>query len=546
MKKNLLVCLLLSLQLSAFAQNQYLVVFKDKANSTYSVANPKQFLSDRSIQRRTRQNIAITERDLPPNVAYLTEISKTGAKILYKSRWLNAVLVQATPAILTQILKLSFVKGLEGTGDIRNARTGGVSESSEPRNKFDSEEVTDNGYSQTQLAMLGADKMHTRGFRGEGMLIGVLDSGFQNADQLSFFKDLFADKRVVSTFDFVDREVNVYDDHSHGTNVLSCMAAYESGKIVGTAYKASYVLLRTEDVYSETKREEANWLFGAEMADSVGVDVINTSLGYSTFDNPAQNYKYSDMNGDRALATRAADWAAQAGILVVASAGNEGNGSWKYIGTPADADSIIAVGAVTGTRSVATFSSYGPSGDGRIKPDLAAQGQTTLVGTPGNSVGYSNGTSFSSPLMAGFAASFWQAFPELTNMQVRQYLIRSASQYENPDNRVGYGIPDFEKAYQIAELDQLITNLKKQGKDVVVFPNPANTQNEPVKVWVLKDDAGQNFEYKLVDMTGKVIWSMATTEKNITLPAKVDYWQTNYILKVTSENLNFTSKVARN
>lgn len=546
MKKNLLVFLLLSLQFSAFAQNQYLVVFKDKVNSTYSVSNPKQFLSDRSIQRRVKQKIAVTERDLPPNVSYLTEISKTGAKVLYKSRWLNAVLIQTTPAILNQILKLSFVKGLEGAGDIRSARLGGISVSLAPRNKFDSEEVTDNGYSQTQLAMLGADKMHTKGFSGEGMLIGVLDSGFQNADQLSFFKDLFTDKRVIGTFDFVDRELNVYNDHTHGTNVLSCMAAYESGKIVGTAYKASYLLLRTEDVYSETKREEANWLFGAEMADSVGVDVINTSLGYSTFDNPGQNYKYSDMNGDRALATRAADWAAQAGILVVASAGNEGDGSWKYVGTPADADSIIAVGAVTGNRTVATFSSYGPSGDGRIKPDLAAQGQTTLVGTPNNTIGYSNGTSFSSPLMAGFAASFWQAFPELTNMQVRDYLIRSASQYENPDNRIGYGIPDFEKAYEIAELDKLIASLKKQGKDVVVFPNPSNSQSDPMKVWVLKDDAGKNFEYKLVDMTGKIIWSMDTTDKNITLPTKVDYWQTNYILKVTSENLNFTTKVARN
>jgi serine protease AprX len=546
MKKNLLVFLLSLLQLSAFAQNQYLVVFKDKANSAYSVSNPKQFLSDRSIQRRAKQKIAITERDLPPNVSYLTEVSKTGAKVLYKSRWLNAVLIETTPTILNQVLKLSFVKGLEGKGDVRSARLGGVSESSAPRNKFGIEEVTDNGYSQTQLAMLGADKMHAKGFRGEGMLIGVLDSGFQNADELSFFKDLFTDKRVIGTYDFVDRELNVYNDHSHGTNVLSCMAAYEGGKIVGTAYKASYLLLRTEDVYSETKREEANWLFGAEMADSVGVDVINTSLGYSTFDNPAQNYKYTDMNGDRALATRAADWAAQAGILVVASAGNEGAGSWKYIGTPADADSIIAVGAVTGSRNVATFSSYGPSGDGRIKPDLAAQGQTTLVGTPGNTVGYSNGTSFSSPLMAGFAASFWQAFPELTNMQIRQYLIRSASQYENPDDRVGYGIPDFDKAYELAEFEQLIANLKKQGKDVVVFPNPANSQTDAMKVWVLKDDAGQNFEYKLVDMTGKVIWSMATTDTSITLPAKVDYWQTNYILKVTSENLNFSTKVARN
>jgi hypothetical protein len=546
MKKNLLVFLLFSLQMTAFSQKQYLIVFKDKANSTYSVSNPKQFLSDRSIQRRAKQKIAVTERDLPPNASYLSEVSKTGAKILYKSRWLNAVLVDTDEATLGKILKLSFVKGLEGAGDIRYVRTNSTGKTDKIRNKFGTEGEADNGFSQTQLAMMGADKMHQKGFRGEGMLIGVLDSGFQNADQLSFFKDLFAEKRVIGTFDFVDRELNVYNDHTHGTSVLSCMAAYESGRIVGTAYKASYLLLRTEDVFSETKREEANWLFGAEMADSVGVDVINTSLGYSTFDNPAQNYKYSDMNGDRALATRAADWAAQAGILVVASAGNEGDDEWKYIGTPADADSIIAVGAVTSTRNPALFSSYGPSADGRVKPDLAAQGQGTLVGTPANSTNYSNGTSFASPLLAGFAAGFWQAFPELTNMQVRAYLIRSASQYENPDTRVGYGIPDFDKAYEVAELEKLLAGLKKQGRDVVVFPNPSNSQTDPMRVWVLKDDAGQNFEYKLVDMAGKVIWSLETKDKTIALPTKVDYWQTNYILKVTAENLNFTAKVARN
>lgn len=546
MKKNLLVFLLILLQMSAFSQNQYLIVFKDKANSTYAVSNPKQFLSDRSIQRRARQKIAVTERDLPPNASYLAEVSKTGAKILYKSRWLNAVLVDTDAATLAKILKLSFVKGLEGAGDIRNIRTNGIGKTDVTRNKLGTEGETDYGYSQTQLAMMGADKMHQKGFRGEGMLIGVLDSGFQNADQLSFFKDLFAEKRVIGTFDFVDRELNVYNDHTHGTSVLSCMAAYESGRIVGTAYKASYLLLRTEDVSSETKREEANWLFGAEMADSVGVDVINSSLGYSTFDSPSQNYKYSDMNGDRALATRAADWAAQAGILVVVSAGNEGDDEWKYIGTPADADSIIAVGAVTSTRNPALFSSYGPSFDGRIKPDLSAQGQGTLVGTLTNSINYSNGTSFASPLLAGFATGFWQAFPELTNMQVREYLIRSASQYESPDTRVGYGIPDFDKAYEVAELEKLLASLKKQGKDVVVFPNPSNSQTDPMRVWVLKDDAGQNFEYKLVDMAGKVIWSLETKDKNIVLPTRTDYWQANYILKVTSENLNFTAKVARN
>ncbi|WP_259014888.1 S8 family serine peptidase [Emticicia fluvialis] len=544
MRKILLFVSVFIYQFSALAQNQYLVVFKDKANSTYSVNKPKEFLSERSIQRRAKQKIAITERDLPPNTAYLAELSKAGAKVLYKSRWLNAALIETNTATLDKILKFSFVKGLEGAGDIRNARLNTDAVVKTKKDKFAAERTADNSLSQTQLAMLGADKLHQRGFKGEGMLIGVLDAGFLNANNLTFFKDLYAENRVLGTYDFVANEKSVYEDDNHGTRVLSCMAAYEDGKIVGTAYKASYLLLRTEDTASETRREEANWLFGAEMADSVGVDVINSSLGYTTFDDPSQDYKRTDLNGDRALATRAADWAAQAGILVVTSAGNEGNDSWKYIGTPADADSVIAVGAVSASRVIASFSSYGPSADGRVKPELAAMGQSTLVGGANNTIVNSNGTSFASPLLAGFAASFWQAYPEFNNMQIRDFLIRSASQYESPDDRLGYGIPNFEKAAQLAELEQLKAVIKKEGRDVAVFPNPFNEKTGAVKVWILKDNAGKNFEFNLVDMTGKVIWSMVTDQRYVTLPS--DYWQANYILKVKGENLNFSTRVIRN
>jgi subtilisin family serine protease len=542
--KRYLLGLLIFASYTTFAQNQYFVLFKDKANSPYSISRPKEFLSDRSIKRRTNQKIAVTERDLPPNPNYLSEIATTGAKILYKSRWINGALIQTDEATLKKILNLTFVRGLEGKGDIRNTRLNEQGQTINKKDKFGNEGILDNGLSQTQLAMLGADKMHTKGYNGKGMLIGVLDSGFLNANKLTFFNDLFNDKRVIGTWDFVNNESNVYNDHNHGTNVLSCMAAFENSRIVGTAYKASYLLLTTEDVASETKREEANWLFGAEMADSVGVDVINTSLGYTEFDNPIQNYKYIDMNGDRALATRAADWAAQAGILVVVSAGNDGSGSWKYIGTPADADSIIAVGAVSSSQNIASFSSYGPSADGRVKPELSAQGANTTIGNTNGTVGLSSGTSFSSPLMAGFAASFWQAFPSLTNMQIRELLIRSANQYTNPDNRVGYGIPNFDKAYELAELEALINELKKSGQEVIVFPNPIN-DGASTKVWVLKNDAGINFEYSITDLTGKILWNLSTKESKITLPAINDLPLSDVILKVTAENLKYSTKIAR-
>ncbi len=530
----------------AFSQNQYLILFKDKANTTFSTSRPKEFLSERSVKRRTNQNIPVVERDLPVNQTYLNEIVKIGAKVLYKTKWLNGALIQTDAATLTKILNLAFVRGIEGKGDIRNARQSTDNQTFTPENKFKVDGDTDNGLSQNQLSMIGADKMHQRGFRGEAMLIGVLDSGFQNANKLSFFTNLFADNRVIGTWDFVNNEANVYNDDSHGTNVLSCMAAFEEGKIVGTAYKASYFLLTTEDVATETRREEANWLFGAEMADSVGVDIINSSLGYNIFDQAAsaQNYKYSDMNGDRALATRAADWAAQAGILVVVSAGNDGTRPFKYVGTPADADSIIAVGAVNNSLNIASFSSFGPSFDGRIKPELSALGVSTTIGSPSNAVTVGNGTSYSSPLMAGFAAAFWQAFPKLTNMQVRQYLIRSASQFENPDDRIGYGIPNFDKAYELAELELLITELKKTGQEVIVFPNPIN-DGTTTKVWVLKADAGTNFEYSITDLSGKHLWTLQTKENKITLPVIKDLPITGMILKVSAENLSFSTKIIK-
>ncbi len=535
--KKLLFYSLLLLSFDNFAQNDYFILFKDKANSPYAISRPQEFLSERSIARRQKQNIKITERDLPPNPAYIKNLSQLGAKVLYQSRWNNGVLVNCNASILSKILSLSFVRGLEGNEYLKNFRNTNVENNKSNKDKFYQKETSGNGLSQTQLAMLGADQMHARGFRGEGMLIGVLDSGFQNAPNLSFFNDLFLEKRVIHTYDFVNNEKNVYNDHYHGTNVLSCMAAFEQDKIVGTAYKASYVLLTTEDVNSETRREEANWLFGAELADSVGVDVINSSLGYTEFDIASQDYTYRDMNGDKALATRAADWAAQVGILVVASAGNEGNSSWKYVGSPADADSIIAVGAVNGQGNVAYFSSFGPSADGRIKPELAAQGQATVVGNPNNTITTSNGTSFSSPLMAGFVASFWQGFRQLSNMQIRDILIRSASLSDTPNNRIGYGIPNFDKAYQLAEIMVLLDELKKSGKEVAIFPNPV--EDNLLKIWVLKENAGTNFEFGIFTIDGKKIWENNSQTNKITADIS-SFPAGKYIISVKSENLQFS------
>jgi len=436
---------------ATYAQNKYLVFFKDKSNSPYSISNPSKYLSNRAIARRKRQKIVITERELPPNPSYLQAIKNLGAKVWYKTRWLNGALIETDAATLNQILALPFVKGIQGNGDIRNARLANDNLSNNKKDKFGTTVVEDYGFSLNQVKMLCADSMHLAGYRGEGMWIGVLDSGFLKASQHSSLKDLFTENRVVGTFDFVQNDPNVYDDHNHGTNVLSCMAGNTSDTLIGTAYKASYLLLRTEDDASETKIEEANWLFGAEYADSVGVDVINSSLGYSQFDNPAQNYTYANMNGDFALSTQAADFAAAAGILVVISAGNAGNSAWQYITAPSDGDSVLCVAAVNPVGIRMSFSSIGPSADNRIKPDLAAQGSSVVVANANGGFSLSSGTSFASPLLAGMAAGFWQANPSLTNVQVMNLLRQSASQANNPDFLLGFGIPNFKRAQALVK-----------------------------------------------------------------------------------------------
>lgn len=524
------IFLLILASVSSFAQTdskKYLLLLKDKTHSPYNLSNPSQFLSPRAVQRRLKQNIPLTTRDLPVDPAYVAAIRQSGAQVWYTSRWLNAVMVQTDAATLQNILQLSFVKGLEGNtslGNGRRAHTGRISggQSLKNRTQVLPEKAGDRtlktdakpllyGPSLDQVAMLGADQMHSKGYRGEGMLIAIFDAGFRDANKLSHFQHLFSDNRVLSTYDFVKKEVSVYEDDTHGAHVLGAMAGYQEGKLIGTAFQAQYILLRTEDASSESRIEEVNWLMGAEYADSAGVDVINSSLGYSTFDDPAQNYTYVDMNGSKTLITRAADWAASVGMLVVNSAGNEGGNSWQYIAAPADADSIIAVASVNKDRFRAFSSSKGPTVDRRVKPDLAAMGQGTVVSTSATGIITSSGTSFASPVLAGMAAGFWQAFPQLTNMQVIDYLKRSASQAVRPDSLLGYGIPNFTKASTLVELQR---NLNENS---FIFPNPYAGGNDP-QVWLGSFPRNRAYTATLADSAGKQLWTGQLTNELSPIP----------------------------
>ena len=501
-KAGWLIGLLLLNQLSGFSQatRKYLVLLRDKAGTPYSISQPNRFLSQRSILRRQKQAIPVLERDLPVNPAYVTQIQQTGAKIWFTSRWLNAVLIEATDATIASVQKLSVVKGLEFGRSLANARQEALTrpisaDAVERAGKFGETQPLNYGTSQGQITQIGVDKMHQRGYHGEDMLIGVLDAGFLNADKVAFLKPLLDEGRVLATYDFVKKETAVYEDDSHGLSCLSAIAATVDGQLYGTAFKAKFILLRTEDAGSESRVEEANWLFGAEYADSAGVDVISSSLGYTQFTDASTSYTYPNLDGKTALSTRAAQIAAATGMVIVVAAGNEGNDAWRYISAPSDAVSVLAIGAVNQTGQRAAFSSFGPSADGRVKPDLAARGQGTVVGSPGGQILMGNGTSFAAPLVAGLAAGFWQAHPRLTATQVTAVLRQSGSQFGNPDDQLGYGIPNFERASVLAEtLGQLL-----------VYPNPFS-ESEPLSVVWGEIDPNASLDATLTDLTGRVLW----------------------------------------
>lgn len=442
---------------------RYIVRLKDKGNSSFTLSNPAAYLSLRAIDRRTKYNIALDSTDLPVTPSYVTQIRNVpNVTILNVSKWLNAISIQTSDAAaITTISALPFVQSVGGLA----ARPGEGGRLITP-NKFALEEITTplpantgkmgeiNGdffnygtSSFNEIHLHNGEFLHNIGLRGQGMQIAILDGGFQNYTSLRAFDSINANGQVLSTWDFVARHSSVTEDHQHGMQCLSTIAANIPGQFVGKAPKASFHLFRTEDVASEYPIEEHNWVCGAERADSAGVEIISSSLGYYDFDNAVFNYTYANMDGNTTMAAKGADLAAKKGILVFNSAGNEGGNAWNFLVTPSDGDSVVAVGAVSVSGAVGSFSSYGPSGDGQIKPDVASVGVAALVQTTSNTIGTNNGTSFACPNMAGLGTCLWQGFPEYNNMKILQALKASGSKYTNPDNRIGYGIPNLKLAF---------------------------------------------------------------------------------------------------
>ncbi|MDU0370114.1 S8 family serine peptidase [Hymenobacter endophyticus] len=454
---------------------KHLVYFKDKAGTPFSVAQPQAFLSTRAIQRRQRQNIAVLPRDLPVSPAYVQQVKAvSGAQVWYTSRWFNAAVVACDSATLLQVQALPCVRAAQtlnrGLPGIRKPK----GEDTDQPPVLERGTRSQYGKAYTQAQMIGAVQMHDAGFRGEGMQIAVFDAGFPGVNTASAFSSIFQEQRLASTFNVVDKNTQVYTRNNHGTHCLSTIGGNESGSYIGTAPKATFRLFITEDAASEHPIEEANWLIAAEKADSAGVDVISSSLGYSTFDFPSIDYTYANMNGRTAISTRAATVAARVGMVVVSSAGNEGNGTWRYITAPADADSILTVGAVDSLSAVAGFSSRGPTADGRIKPNLAAMGVQTAIVSANGVVTRGNGTSYSCPVLAGMVAGFWQANPTLTAQQVISLLQRSGTRAATPNDEIGYGLPNFVRAYNLANPGTpLAAAPPAPRQNLLIYPNPS-------------------------------------------------------------------------
>ena len=471
--------------------NRHIVKFKNKAGTPHTFSNPSTFLSTRAIARRTRYVIPVDSTDLPITQGYLDSIASVpNVTVLNKSKWLNQVAIFTTdPAALTIINSFTFVQSVNPiaarmansssavTARFSNETIKPLSYSINARTSNTANSNINYGQTFAQVNIHNGQFLHDRGFTGDGMILAMIDGGFSSYKTNPAFDSIRINNQVLGEWNFVNNITNTDGYSGHGMNCLSTIAANRPGVMVGTAPHAKFWLFITEDVSSEYPIEEQNWAAAAEYADSSGADVISSSLGYQDFDNPVFDYLYAQRNGNTAISTRAADYAAKKGMIVMNSAGNYGAlpDQRKYVSCPADGDSVVAVGAVNTAGTIAGFSSWGPNSAGKIKPNIVSVGQGTIVSDfSGNPVS-GNGTSFSNPNMAGLITCLWEAFSEYSNMKIIDAVQQSAHKFSNPDDRFGYGIPNMRKAYYILKSDRSQQQFGGAGW-FRATPNPFTTQ----------------------------------------------------------------------
>ncbi len=511
------------------------VYFTDKPNAATYFSNPSLMLSQRALNRRTSQNIALDLKDVPLYQNYITQIKNaTGITIKAQSKWLNCVHVQGTQTNISALNGLGFVASIDFASSSITARLSKPVLDKKNQNKFQ-ESFTDFNYGSAanQITMMHGDFLHQNNYTGTGMQIAVIDAGFINVNTMGAFSSIRNNGQILGTYNFVDRISDVYTRNYHGTMVLSTIAGFVQDQYVGTAPDASFYLFLTEDVSQEHPYEESLWVEAAERADSLGVDVLNTSLGYTVFDRAVYNHTYNEMDGNTTFITRGAEIAFSRGMLVVNSAGNEGSSSWHYIGAPADGPSVLSIGAVDASGIIASFSSWGPNADEKTKPDVCAQGSGSAVINTNNVIQNASGTSFSGPILAGAATCFWQAFPDKTNVQIAHAIRQSSHLYANPNDHYGYGIPNFQTAFATLNRIDLTSNIFS------IFPNPIeNSENLTIRIM----EKQSNMKLNITDMSGKLVrtYSLSTLENNLNLHS---INKGIYILTFQSDSIKSSQKL---
>ncbi|MEN3324596.1 S8 family serine peptidase [Mariniflexile soesokkakense] len=537
MKKKLFFLILLCTPIFFLAQQDAWVYFKDKQDVSNRIANPNTILTQKSIDRKARHNVVIDARDVPVNETYISQLKAAlGIIVMAKSKWFNAVHVRGSETDINNLVtSFSFVDHIEfADRSLNNSKK----VQQKQQSKFTETLTTFNyGNATNQIQMIKGDQLHLANYTGIGMTVAILDGGFKNVNTMIAFQRLRNANNILGTYDFVDRDTIVYTNttSNHGTLVLSTMAGYVENQYVGTAPDASYYLFVTEDGPNENPVEESYWVEAAERADSLGVDVINSSLGYTTYDNPNYSYTTGDMNGNTAFITRGANIAFEKGILVVNSAGNSGNNSWGIVGAPADAPGVFSIGAVNFDGNYATFSSRGNNTQPTHKPDVVAQGQASAVITETDVMANVNGTSFSSPIMAGGIVCLWQALPNKTNAEIMQLIRESASQFNSPDYFLGYGIPNF----QVALNTVLSVEDEFRDQEIHIFPNPVRD------LVYFKLPTNENLIFvNIFSMLGKHLLSKVITPTNSQIEMS-SFSKGMYFLQLESSNTSKTIKIIK-
>ncbi len=512
----------------------YYVVFRDKVGTPYSIQYPQAFLSPRSIEKRERRNIPIIEQDLPVNPSYIEQvIQATGGTLHHQSKWMNSMTLNLT--LLDSASLVHALDTLQQLSCVAQVKCSAIAQGGytkilkgwEQMDDLSNPDSTIYGVSFHQLDMINTPRLHEFGLTGKGMHIAQLDAGWSNLEVIAAFDRLRSNQQIILTRDFVNpQQPNVYQGSYHGTFVLGHMAGYIADSLKGSAPEAHYYLMKTENAATEYRIEEDNWVAAIELCDSLGIDVVNSSLGYSIFDDSTMNYTQADMNGDVSRASIAADIAASKGLLIVNSAGNSGNSDWYNITAPSDADSVLCIGAVDFEGNHAGFSSYGLNNSDAVKPNVSAMGQSTYFPGPNGYLAQGSGTSFSSPIIAGSVACLWQAFPEKTNMEMIRAIEQSASLFPGHNTALGYGIPDFWKAYTLLNT---ATHLNSP-LIAMIFPNPAQdmlhlkTTGSPIYRYEIFNSAGQRIE----SVTWEIAWFQNYLDLSITPLIPGEYLLTIY------------------